>query len=358
MSRNYYIFTPGKLRRKDNTIFFEPFNSENFFQSDDYSDELLLDSGDSIEQETDSVNKTIIPINDIEAFYIMTEITLNTKFLDFLAKNEIPAHFFNYYGFYNGTYYPREYLNSGFLIIKQAQYYLNNKKRLFLARKFIEGAAFNILMNLKYYNRRDRDFEEQILSIEKLLPEISEAKDITSIMNIEGRIRKIYYSTFNDILTSDLEFTKREFHPPSNPINALISFCNSLVYTTVISELYRTQLNPTISFLHEPGSRRFSLALDISEVFKPLLADRIIFRLLNTKSISNKDFEAKLNNHYLKESGRKKVIQEYDSKLKTTIKHRILKRHISYQRLVRLECYKLIKHLTEDKQYEPFKIWW
>lgn len=66
-------------------------------------------------------------------------------------------------------------------------------------------------------------------------------------------------------------------HPPDNMINSLISFVNTLIYTKVLSEIYHTQLNPTISYLHEPGVRRFSLSLDIAEVFKPLIGDRLIF---------------------------------------------------------------------------------
>jgi len=81
-------------------------------------------------------------------------------------------------------------------------------------------------------------------------------------------------------LREDFSIEKREKHPPTNPLNALISFANSLVYTTVLSEIYHTQLNPCVSFLHQPGERRYSLALDIAEIFKPLIGDPIIFNLI------------------------------------------------------------------------------
>ena len=68
------------------------------------------------------------------------------------------------------------------------------------------------------------------------------------------------------------------------------TFENSLIYTTVLSEIYKTQLNPTISYLHEPGVRRFSLSLDIAEIFKPLLGDRLIFSMLNRGQITKKGF--------------------------------------------------------------------
>lgn len=88
------------------------------------------------------------------------------------------------------------------------------------------------------------------------------------------------------------------------------------MYTTCISEIYVTQLNPTISYLHTTMERRFSLCLDISEIFKPLIVDRLIFSLINKKIITEKDFEQKSNYCYLKNKGKQKVLREYDNYLK------------------------------------------
>lgn len=357
MKRNYYIFTPGKLSRKDNTIFFVPFTDPDPQDDENLQNEILL-SVDSDSPEIDPENKKVMPVSDIDSFYLMAEATFNTKFTEFCSKHNIPIHLFNRYGYYSGSFYPREHLNSGFLTVNQTKHYLRKEKRLALAKNFVDGAAFNLIRNLKYYNNRGCDLDAQIDTMDSILPEIDAAGDIQHLMNAEGRIRKIYYTAFEFILLEEFKFGKRSHRPPSNPINALISFCNALVYTSCLSEIYMTQLNPTVSFLHEPGQRRFSLALDISEIFKPILSDRIIFKLVNNKIIKIDDFEPKLNGTYLKEKGRKKVIQEFDQKLKTTIKHRQIKRDVSYKRLIRLECYKIIKHLTGDKNYEPFKIWW
>lgn len=141
-------------------------------------------------------------------------------------------------------------------------------------------------------------------------------------------------------------------------INSLISFVNSLIYSKVLSEIYKTQLNPTISYLHEPGVRRFSLCLDISEVFKPLIGDRLIFSLLNRRQITEDSFTKELNFLHLKKESSRLIAQELEKSLKKTIMHKELGRQVSYQYLMRLEAYKLIKHLIGEKQYEGFKIWW
>ena len=331
MPRNYYITQPGRLRRKDNTLYLEPENAP----------------------------RIPIPIEDIDALYFYGELDLNTRLLNFLSQKHIAFHVFNYYGYYSGSYYPREYLNSGSLLVKQVQHYEKPSKRMVIAHEFVESAVFNMLRILRYHTNRGKDCNRQIEAIETNLTESRAAKNTNELMGYEGIIRDTYYTAFNTILTLKTPFQKRVRRPPDNPINALISFGNAMIYSACLTEIYRTQLNPTISFLHEPGDRRFSLSLDIAEIFKPLIVDRIIFRLFNRRQLDeSKHFETNVDGCYLNENGRKLFIAEFDEQLKQTISHRRLKRHVSYQRLIRLECYKLIKHLVDMEPYQALRPWW
>lgn len=330
MKQSYYLYRSGKIHRKDNTL------------------EIIYKDN----------TKKVIPIERVDNLYIMTEFELNTNLLNFLAQYGVSVHFFNYYGFYTGTYYPKETLVSGKLLIKQVENYNNKEKRLYLAKELIESASYNILRNLKYYNNRGKKLEKEIKDIEFLRKQINLCKNVQEIMGIEGNIRKTYYSCWNKIINQDINFEKRIKNPPDNAINSLISYINTIIYTRVLSEIYKTQINPTISYLHEPSERRFSLCLDISEIFKPLIADRLIFAMLNKKQITEKDFEKNLNYLYIKDNARKEITKEIDKRMQTTIKHRKLGREVSYEYLIRLEIYKLIKHLLEEEKYEGFKIWW
>lgn len=374
MKKNFYIFSSGILRRKDNTICFEPFknfnnnnsesseaNSENLEISEE---EFLIDfeaPQDEEENQSKEIKKTerkYIPIETIDSIYCFGEHRFNTKFFNFLSQNQIPLHLFNYYGYYSGTFYPRETLVSGKLLIAQVQHYLDEEKRLILAKEFIRGSIANMLKNLQYYNNKDKDLSYFIEYLENALKKIETVKNTEELMGVEGTTRKTYYESWHLIINQPIDFEKREKQPPTNPVNALISFGNSLLYTTTLSEIYRNQLNPTISYLHTPGERRFSLALDIAEVFKPLIVDRLIFSTLNKNIIKEEDFDVQLKSCLLNEKGRKTFVKEYDEKLSTTIKHRKLKRSVSYQTLIRYECYKIIKHLLDGEPYEAFKIWW
>lgn len=363
MKRNYYIFSSGKLIRKNDTLYFEPGeNCEPELEQTNAEDNVEIED-DAVEEseETDEPKRIVrrpIPVEDIEAIYCFSELRFNTKFLNFIAQKQITLHLFNYYGYYSGSFYPREPFVSGKLLVKQVEAYQNVELRLQLAKKFVSGACNNIIKNLQYQDARNKDMSVFLEQINLLSGKIEGCGGVQELMGIEGNIHSLYYKAWNLIINEDIEFKKRERHPPTNPVNALISFGNALVYTTVLSEIYKTQLNPLISYLHEPGERRFSLSLDVAEIFKPLLADRIIFALLNKKQIQEKHFTKGLNMCHLNEDGRKIFLKEYDERLKTTIQHRNLKKSVSYRHLIRLECYKLVKHLLGEKEYKPFKIWW
>lgn len=399
MARHYYLTRSGRLRRKDNTLAFEPADEqeeaksttgkiilpeeesgenldvENLIYGDGLGADLLgdlnfdapeiadADELSAILEEDREVpvrvkDRRTIPVEDVDAIWSFRELDLNSKVLNFLAQKKIPIHFFNYYGYYSGSFYPREYLQAGFLLVKQVRHYSSNVKRLRIAKELIGAGLHNILRNLRYRDSRGVELLKETEAVQTEVLRLESVKAINELMACEGRARAAYYQAFERIIKRDVEFKKRVRRPPDNMVNTLISFTNGLVYSSVLTQIYRSQLDPTISFLHEPGFRRFSLALDLAEVFKPILADRLIFRLFNNGQLSEKHFAQDLNCCYLKDAGRKIVLKEWDVRLNTTIEHRRLKRKVSYERLIRLECYKLVKHLTDVEEYKGFRAWW
>ena len=341
---------------------------------------------------------------------------------------------FNYYGYYSGSYYPRDYLHSGFLLVRQAEHYSAELKRVALAKEFVRGAAHSLLRNVVYYERRrekaatagdvepsgevgvytdeapgspskvpsDAEAESAIdavmfaplveaedadpfappwddasdlqetdesvapsvelsrirLTMEKLEDAINGQSTIMSLMGIEGKMRQRYYAAWEHLLVGEWTFSRRVRRPPDNEVNSLISFGNGFLYSVCLAEIYRTQLTPTVSFLHEPGVKRFSLALDLSEIFKPLIVDRAIFTLLNKGQLKKSHFDRDTEGCFLNDDGKKLFLGEMEKKLATTVKHRRLNRSVSYRTLIRLECYKLIRHLTGLETYKAFRAWW
>lgn len=131
-----------------------------------------------------------------------------------------------------------------------------------------------------------------------------------------------------------------------------------MCYSQCLRSIHQTQVNPTISYLHTPGERRYSLCLDITEVFKPIIVDRVIFKLLNKKEIQASHFDKKMNRCLLNQTGKKIFVKAFEDRLNETFKHRALGRNVSYKHLMKLECYKLCKHLLGMEEYKPFKMWW
>jgi CRISPR-associated protein Cas1 len=331
MKETIYIFNNGALKRKDNTLFFE----------------------------TAEGNKKFLPVEQIKEIFIFGEVDFNKKALEFLSQKEIMLSYFNYYGYYMGTFYPREHYNSGFMILNQAKYYQDGKLRLELAQSFITGAVKNTLNILKYYNRRGVDLDLAINDITLLLESLPQKDTIELSMGVEGEIKKIYYKAFNEIIKNeDFAFIVRSKRPPQDYINTLISFGNSIIYTYVLKEIYQTHLDPRIGYLHTTNFRRFSLNLDIAEIFKPVIGDRTIFSLLNKNIITAKDFEKDYNGILLNDKGKRKFLEKIEERFEQTIQHSALKKKVSYRRLLRLELYKLEKHVMGEKKYKPFVMEW
>ena len=334
MKKSYYLFNPGRLSRQDNTLKFQP-----------------------IDEDGNEGQPRYIPVEGVDNIYCFGSLDANSALFNFLGKHHIAVHFFDYYEHYTGSFKPKDYLLAGKMQVEQTKHYVSDRKRLVVARTFVEGAAFNIIRNLKYYQGRQKDVAMPLERIEKYMPLIAPAVGISELMGIEGNIRQAYYEAFGSII-NDFEMGNRSKQPPQNEVNALISFGNMMCYTVCLDQIYHTQLNPTISFLHEPGARRYSLALDLAEIFKPILVDRTIFSVLNKKQIQASDFRQDLNRCVLKEAARKVFVQAFEERLKETFKHRTLGRSVSYKHLIKLECYKLQKHLLGIENYKPFRMMW
>jgi len=334
MKRTYYLFNPGRLSRKDNTLKFTPVD----------------------EQGTEGQPR-YIPVESVSDLYCFGSLDANSAMYNFLGKNHISVHFFDYYEHYTGSFFSKDFLLAGKVVVNQVLHYHESYKRQKIARLFVDSASFNMLKNLKYYQNRDKDVSAEIEEIEHWRTLIDQQPGIPELMGVEGNIRQVYYRAFDTIL-NDFKMDGRSKQPPKNEVNTLISFGNMMCYSACLSAIYHTQLNPTISYLHEPGTRRYSLALDLAEVFKPIFVDRVLFRVLNKKEIQKKDFDLRNNACSLKEGGRKTFVRAWEERLQETIQHRKLGRKVSYKTLLRLECYKLVKHILSIETYQPFKAWW
>ncbi len=330
MNDNYHIFSDGRVERHNDTV-------------------RLI---------TEDDEKKYLPIENTEALFLHGQIDFNTRLISFLDDHGVAMHVFGWNDYYSGSIMPERGQTSGQTVVKQVRAYDNERHRRRIAREIVSGSIHNMRANVAYYDNRKYDFSSTLDALDRRREEIQSVESIEEAMGVEASARRAYYAIFDQVLPEGFVFGGRKYNPPNNKVNSLISFGNSIVYANIVSAIRATALDPTVSYLHEPGERRYSLALDLADLFKPVLTDRTLFRLVNRGQVSDDDFDSEMNACLLTESGRETFSKEFEKTLNRTIEHPRLNRKVSYQYLLRVEAYKLKKHLLTGEPYESFERWW
>ncbi|MFC4451405.1 type I-B CRISPR-associated endonuclease Cas1b [Halorussus aquaticus] len=327
---NHHIFADGELSRNEGTLRIDTLDGETKY----------------------------LPVESVDTLYLHGQIDFNTRALGLLNEHGVPVHVFGWKDYYRGSYLPKREQVSGNTVVEQVRAYDDHDRRLRIAHDIIAASIHNMRANIQYYDGRKEDFTSAVDRLKEQKARVEDTTEIDELHGLEATARKIYYRCFDRILRDPFELTKREYNPPTNEANALISFLNSMVYTTCVSAIRKTALDPTIGFVHEPGERRFTLSLDIADIFKPILADRVLFRLVNRQQISIEDFESELEGCLLTEDGRVAVLEAFEETLDRTVEHPRLERNVSYKTLVRTDVYSLKKHILTGEPYRPTERWW
>lgn len=254
---------------------------------------------------------------------------------------------------------------SGNIHLRRAQYRAADQidATLAIARNMVGAKISNCRQVLR---RAARDHGEkdatraQILSkasddLERRIRYATEAVDLDSLRGVEGDAAAIYFNAFPHLLThKTFSMSGRNRRPPTDPINALLSFLYSLLTHDCRSALESCGLDPQCGFLHRDRPGRPSLALDLMEEFRPIFADRAALTLINRQQIKERDFETKENGAvYLKEDARKTVLQHWQERKATEIVHPLLEEKVTVGLLPHLQARLLARHLRSDLDAYP-----
>jgi len=295
--------------------------------------ELIYDEG--IKYITDKDTLVIPSLTTSNIFILSKNIKLDSNVILKLSSLKINLFVFdpknNNYSFLSNNY------SNGLNTINESKCYLDNNIRLYISKQILLSTFNNMLNILSYYK-----IEDDLMN--KLVNDIDSINDINSLLILEARIRKRYYSHFNEIINNnDFKFNKRTFHPAKDEINILLSFGNSLLYKDCLINILNVNLNPRISYLHSSNDRVTSLEYDISEIYKPIIVDRCIFTCINKKIITKDDFVIKDNTIYLKHDAKNKFIEQYHKKLQSSLV--INNKRITYKELIKRDCIELKKYV-------------
>lgn len=328
IDHNFYIVNNGVLTKKDFTILFD--NEE---------------------------KKTHIPVETADAINIYSNVIFSSNFIETLNKYSLSLNVYNKYGVYVGGFWAANQKNRMKSLVQQVKFY-SGDERLGYAKTMDMASLHNLRCNLKYYmkHRKSILLEKTIKYLTQGIEEMNKAKTIEQILMIEARCRQKYYQCFNEMFSNNaFHFSIRTKRPPKDEVNAMISFGNVYLYQKIAQMIYRTSLDIRISFVHSAMKRCENLNLDMADIFKPVIVDRVICTLINKKMISKeKHFEkAEQNGIYLNKEGKRILLQELDRKLRQTIT--VNKIEYTYERLMYQEIRKLEKSILYDEPYKSFK---
>lgn len=322
-SRTYWLTEPCRIRREN----------------------------DSVRVERADGSPVRIPVTDIRDLIAFDHIDINTSAVSLLSRHGISVHILDHYGNYVGALTPAEDMSSAEVIRRQVTLTADPGVRLAVARSLVAATASNVRWGL------DTNLLDGPLS--RVGEQLAGCADTGQVMGIEGNFRRTAWEVLDTLLPPWLRLAGRSRRPPANAGNAFISYANAITYSRVLTALRCTPLHPAIGFLHaNTDRRRNTLALDIAEPFKPLLAERLLKRAAAQKTLTDADFESGVGQASLSAQGRKKVAELIRAELAATVYHRTLRRKVSYEELIHLEVLKLVRLCLEGTPYKPFRPWW
>jgi CRISPR-associated protein Cas1 len=246
-----------------------------------------------------------LPVEEIAGLHLLSGYSLTSGVIDLAAKNNIPIHAYNFYGIYQGTFFPPPVEPTGSILISQVKSRLDEGRRVELARCILEASNRSANALLKPF---DLELSCGI-----------DGDTVESLMLSEARIRKEYYALLDTVLPEFWSIVRRERQPPRRPADAVLGFANGILYAKMAGWIHRAGLDPRISYIHGESRARNPLALDLAEVLKPTLSEAILMEIAASGSERSLITEVG-DGVYLNEKGRKAVIQTMEDTLKTSVR--------------------------------------
>ena len=310
-----------------------------------------------------------VPLNKVEQVMVLGEITLTTPALHALLERRIPIHYLTARGRSCGALLADWGKNSG---VRLAQYGLcRDPARSFpVAQQCVAGKLLNMRTLLLRYARGRGDeapLTEAAQTIRRCLRELARLtppEDTSNrmhglgpLLGLEGSGSAAYYGVFGSLLKGEWAFPGRVKRPPTDPVNALLSFGYTVLTNQVVSLIHAVGLDPGLGVLHQPGFGKPALALDLVEDFRPIIVDSVVVTMINTGQITLTDFEAELGAYRLKDAARRTFIEKLEARLSEQAQHPLFGYKVSYRRSIELQARLFAKHVQgEIERYVPFTV--
>ncbi len=313
--------------------------------------------------EIDHEVKLAVPIHHLESVCIFGQSTVSPPAAELCWEHGVPINYFSENGFFIGRW---EGVPNTSVLLRRAQYRAADDATwaALIARQCVAGKLQNSRQSLLRSARETTASEERerlqssAVELASMMRMLERAENVDQIRGLEGQGANLYFGVFDFHLRqqrSDFFFRTRTRRPPLDKINCLLSFLYALVRHDCIAALTATGLDPFVGYLHADRPNRPSLALDLMEEFRPLLADRLAITLINRKQIATKDFNEREGGAIeFTPTGRKAVIAAYQTRKQETLQHPVLEQECRIGQLMLIQARILARHLRGDiPEYLP-----
>lgn len=311
-----------------------------------------------------------VPLIKIDQVVVLGDITLTTPALQMLLEQRVAIHFLSAHGRSYGSLIPDPTRNAQ---LHLAQYAAHSalSRRFLIAREMIAGKLSNLRTLLLRYNRKlssatiddaAGQIRAALRGLEALpIPERADEGDrmggLGPLFGGEGAGSGPYFAVFGELLRGEWTFPGRVRRPPTDPVNALLSFGYSVLTRQIVSLICTVGLNPYIGMLHQPGYGKPALALDLIEEFRPLVVDSVVVSMLNNRMLKPSDFVEELGAYRLRDEARRGFLGQLDARLQETVRHPVFGYTVSYRRCIELQVRLLAKALLgEIPRYPAFVV--
>ncbi len=291
---------------------------------------------------------------DVSQVCLFGNVQLTAQALREIAAAGIPVCHFSYGGWFHATTVGLTHKNVE-LRIAQFAAAAEPARSLPLARQFVVGKIKNCRTLLRRH--LEGDAEAVLREMAELAQKAEAAREVASLLGIEGMAAKSYFAGFARLLKGDQAFNieGRNRRPPRDPVNALLSFLYALLVKDLTIVALATGFDPMLGFYHRPRYGRPSLALDLAESFRPLVADSVALTLVNNGEVSPASFLRRAGGVALTDAGRRAVLAAYERRMDTLVTHPMFGYRVSYRRVLEVQARLLGRALLgEIPEYPAF----
>ena len=296
-----------------------------------------------------------IHTGDLKRILVFGNSQITTELMRFLSGKGVEVAFLSSYGKLKYRLAP-ELTQNIYLRMGQHDQYRDPEFKLKISKTFVKAKITNQRIFLMRYqrNRPDIDLNEAVERLKTGIRRADRQTQAEQLRGVEGNASLIFFKAFGRLLLHGFELKKREYHPPPDPVKAMLGFAYMMVFNELSSMLEAFGFDSYIGFLHEIKYRRKSLASDLVEELRSPVAERLVLCLINKNVIKTNQFTKKDRGVIMDDTARKNFLANYENFMTSDFIDAKTEKYINFRQVIRERVEQLERAVINNEPYTPF----